>query len=275
MRGARRSLVGLAIVGVLVVSAACESDPAPTATDAGAGSGEPTTSTAAPDLTGRDGADPSAPGPGDSGDDTDGSNGSATTDPTDPADVVTGGTAVSLPGRSAGYGSIRTVDFADLTYPTSACFDVIDDPPARGFPLVDGQVRATEDEEAGPYTVTLRPERSFGDVDGDGDEDAALILECSRGGQAVPMGWIYTVGVAGPQPLAGVVLDPDSLPITGVLDTSLTTLRIAGPTVTTGWDIYLDGDALCCPSKRASVTWSWTEGGLTPGPPTIARSDAG
>ena len=85
------------------------------------------------------------------------------------------------------------------------------------------------------------------------DRNAALVLTCSRGGQPVPMGWIYTVDDSGPRPLAGVGLDPDSLPITGVLDTSLTSVRITGSTVVTDWEVYVDGDARCCPAKTAVV----------------------
>jgi hypothetical protein len=194
--------------------------------------------------------------------------------PPDPTDVVTDGTEVALPGGGRS-GSIRAVDFADLTYPTSVCAEVIDRPPSGGFELVDGEAHAGEDAADGPYRVRLRPDRSFGDVNGDGHEDAALVLECSRGGQPVPTGWIYTRDGSGPRPLAGVDLGPDSLPITGVLDTSLTNVRIRGTSVVTDWDVYLDGDALCCPSKTAVVVWSWTDGGLVPGDPTLTRSAPG
>lgn len=262
----RNLAVSAAAIGTLLLAAACEADPS-SSSATGSGSAEPTTSTAAP-APGAERATTTEPAQGAE------PTGSTTDDPgPDRTDVVTGGTAVSQPGSGAtGAGGIRTVDFADLTYPTSVCSDVIDDPPRGGFQLTDGEAHAGEDEADGPYTVQLRQPRSFGDVNGDGHEDAALVLTCSRGGQPVPMGWIYTADDSGPRPLAGVELDPDSLPITGVLDTSLSSVRIAGATVVTDWDVYLDGDALCCPAKTAVVVWTWTDGHLTPGTPMLTRT---
>lgn len=263
------------LVGGLVLGMACEADPPPDASGPDAAATDPTTSAAtasAPDGVEEPATDPGGRGASDPGDpsapSTNGEAPGATT-------VVPGGTTVSLPGRPGRGGSIRSIDLAHLTYPTSTCADVIDDPPSSGFALVDGEARATADDPSGPYTVTLTPDRSYGDINADGHDDAAVIIACSRGGQPVPVGWIYTVDEAGPRPLAGVALGRDALPITGVLDTSLTDLRITGSRVTSGWDVYLDGDALCCASKHASVTWTWIDGRLTPGPPTITSTAAG
>jgi hypothetical protein len=273
-----RAIGAVMAMGMLVLAAGCESEPSTsssastTGSAAGAGPGSATgeVSTAPPASNGGP-----APTTGASGD---GDTTAPSTDPTttDRPTVLTNSSSVSLPGgTSSTWGGIRTVDFAELTYPTSVCADIIDDPPRGGFQLHEGTVHADEDGSRGPYTVALRPTRSFGDVNADGHEDTALVLECSRGGQPVPMGWIYTVDDSGPRPLAGVALDRDALPITGVLDTSLISVRISGRSVLTTWDVYLDGDALCCPTETASVTWTWTDGGLTPGAPTLAGTEPG
>jgi hypothetical protein len=266
------SIVAAVGIAALVLSA-CEPDPSSSEDGAASGtrSAEPTTSTAASPL-----IDDPAPAEDEANDRGAPNDPSAPSTIVDPGDIVTGGTTVSHPGGpTTEAGDIRSVDFADLTYPTSVCADIIDEPPRGGFQLRGGEVHADEDAANGPYSVALRPSRSFGDVNGDDHEDAALVLECSRGGQAVPMGWIYTLDGSGPRPLAGVTLDPDSLPITGVLDTSLTNVRISGATVMTDWDVYVDGDALCCPTKTAVVVWTWTDGGLTPGAPMLTRSPSG
>ena len=254
----------------LLVLPACEPDATPASEGSGSGAGataptsdpagSPTTVTPGEGSEPGDGVTPNDPG--------------TPSSMVGPDDVVTGGTTVSHADPTEG-GDIRSVDLAELTYPTSVCADIIDEPPRSGFRLRDGEVHADEDAANGPYSVVLRPARSFGDVNGDGLEDAALVLECSRGGQAVPMGWIYTLDGSGPRPLAGVSLDPDALPTSGVLDTSLTNVRISGAKVITDWDVYVDGDALCCPTRTAVVIWAWTDGGLTPGEPTLSRAHAG
>ena len=270
-RRSARALVGAATIGWLLVAVACEADPNASTTAGPTSSVASTTSVATPPtddatttvVTGP-GVDPTETTP------------TTTTSRPDATDVVRGSTTISHPtGSKAGTGTVRSVDFADLTYPTSVCADVIDHPPSGGFQLTDGWARSDESDADSPYTVQLRPARSFGDVDGDGREDVALVLECGRGSQPVPMGWIYTSDATGPRPLTGVDLDPDSLPVSGVLDTSLSSLRIADRTVVTDWDVYLDGDALCCPSKSAVVVWTWVDGQLTPGEPLLTRASTG
>ena len=49
-----------------------------------------------------------------------------------------------------------------------------------------------------------------------------------RGSRPIPVGWVYTVDAGRPVALAEVDLDPDSLPLSGVLDTELADIRIRG-----------------------------------------------
>lgn len=235
-------------------------------------------STTAPVASGPDASsapDPGAPPTTSSGADAPSGPGGDT--PVTPG-VVTGGTAVAHAPGSGGTGradDIRTIDFADLTFPRTACAGVIDRPPAGGYPLVDGEARSPEATPDDAYVVSLSPSLSYGDVDGDGAPDAALILECDHGSRPIPVGWIYSVAGGRPVPLARVDLDPDALGLRGVLDTELADMHFEGSTLVTDWVVYLDGDALCCPTRTASVTWSWTDGALTPGAPQVARFTSG
>jgi hypothetical protein len=170
---------------------------------------------------------------------------------------------------------IADVDFAQQWFPPSACAGVIDHPPTKGYDLVDGEARAGDPATGDAYVVTLDPAMTFGDVNDDGVTDASLILDCGRGSRAVPVGWVYTLDHGRTAPLARVTLDPDSLPLSGVLDTDLAGLRIQGSTVSSDWVVYVDGDALCCPSKTAAVTWTWTDGDLVAGAPTLSRTRPG
>lgn len=268
--GRRRRLIGPVLLAAVVLSAAsCDTSmsasppssgttPVASGSDPSAGSdpgSTPTTSPGTGDQPGPGGADePVTPG------------------------VVTGGTTVAhAPGTGSPGGTtdIRTIDFADLTFPRTACAGVIDRPPTGGYPLVDGEARSPEASVDGAYVVHLAPSLSYGDIDGDGVPDAALILECDHGSRPIPVGWIYSVAGGRPVPLAQVDLDPDALRLRGVLDTELAAMRFDGPALVTDWVVYLDGDALCCPTRRASVTWTWTDGALTPGAPQMTRFTSG
>jgi hypothetical protein len=102
--------------------------------------------------------------------------------------------------------------------------------------------------------------------------DVSLVLECTRGSRPIPVGWVYTVDAGRPVALAEVDLDPDSLPLSGVLDTELAAIRIRGANVSTEWVVYLDGDALCCPTTTATVAWTWDGRELSPGAPVVHRN---
>lgn len=206
------------------------------------------------------------------------------TDPTDPTDstgqpdasprIVTGGTTVShSPGPRA--NDIRDIEFAELTFPRTACGSVIDRPPPGGYQLVDGEARSPNPTADDSYVVSLLPSVSYGDVDGDGVRDAALILECDHGSRRIPVGWVFSIAGGRPVPLAQVDLEPDALGLRAVLDTELAAMRFEGSTLVTDWVVYLDGDALCCPTRSASVAWTWTDGALTPAAPQVTRTTSG
>lgn len=177
-------------------------------------------------------------------------------------------------GTTVSVASVRAVDFDRFTFPASTCAHVIDHAPSGGYRLDAGVLTSDGDDGIEPFRVQLHAARSFGDLDGDGVDEAALVLDCDRGGGPVPVGWIYTATGGRARPLARLELDGDSLPLPGVLDTALVDLRIAGGTVVSTWDVYLDGDALCCPARLATVTWTWNGSALAPGAPAVTDRPA-
>lgn len=195
---------------------------------------------------------------------------------TGPTGVASGGTTVSLPSArpSSGPLQVRDIDFAGFTFPSSACAGVIAKPPVDGYALVDGTVRSGAPTDEGSYGVRLATSRSFGDVNGDQVEDVTLILECDRGNRPIPVGWVYTVADGAPRALARISLDPDTLPLRWVLDAELDSLRIEGATVVSTWDVYLDGDAICCPTSSATVTWNWGPDSLMADAPVLKAAAA-
>ncbi len=194
---------------------------------------------------------------------------------TRPTGVAPGGTTVSLPSPPGnGPSRVRDIDFAGFTFPSSACAGVISDPPVQGYELVDGTVRSGTPTDGRSYGVRLAASRSFGDVNGDQVEDVTLILECDRGNRPIPVGWVYTVTDGVVQALARISLDPDTLPLRWVLDAELDSLRIEGSTVLSTWDIYLDGDAICCPTSAATVVWHWESDALIADAPVLTASTA-
>lgn len=232
-----------------------------------------TSSSTAPAPTSRDGG-PSTDPDGVRPDSTDSTDSTGPGQPGGTLGIVTGGTAVShSPGPRP--NDIRDIEFADFTFPRTACGSVIDRPPPGGYQLVDGEARSPNPTADDSYVVSLSPTVSYGDVDSDGVRDAALILECDHGSRPIPVGWIYSIAGGRPVPLARVDLDPDALGLRAVLDTELAAIRFEGSTLVTDWVIYLDGDALCCPTRSALVAWTWVDGALTPAAPQVTRTLSG
>ena len=90
--------------------------------------------------------------------------------------------------------NIRTVDFASFTYPWTA--DLIDPTnPKKSFTLKDGELPATRNErgfidEMGVFLQGVK----YGDVTGDGVEEAIVSLSIQTGGSAIPgIIYIYTL----------------------------------------------------------------------------------
>jgi hypothetical protein len=149
---------------------------------------------------------------------------------------------------------VRDVDFGQFTFAPDSCASVVLAPPAGGYELVDGEVRNGSPADADFYSVTLRPGIAFGDLTGDGLEEAALILDCSNGNRPIPVGRVMTVGAIAPAPLGSVPRPP--LP-SGARRMELAALEIRDQRLETMWTVLEEDDSPCCPTGTLSASFRW------------------
>jgi hypothetical protein len=106
----------------------------------------------------------------------------------------------------------------------------------------------------------------YGDIDGDGKDEAALVVGCSNGGGTADSFLayaqvIFTAGKRSPRAIA--TLTPQQRRNPNVLPTLLqVTIRRGEIVAHEAW--YGPNDGTCCPSGRSTTTWKYLSGTLRP-----------
>jgi hypothetical protein len=166
---------------------------------------------------------------------------------------------------------IESVDFGDLTLGSQACGEFYANPPPGGYPLHGGEARLGNPGDAGFYAVQLRPNPTFGDLDGDGLEDAVLVVDCSSGSSPRSFASAYRLDTsAGPSSSPVALMGPLALDqatatrLDSFGDPRLTGVSLDGSTVVTTWATHRPGDPICCPTGEATVHFSWSGSGFAP-----------
>jgi hypothetical protein len=160
--------------------------------------------------------------------------------------------------------SASTLDDATLSNGIYCASDIVSEGPVR---LASGSWSA-EDEE-GKQTLDLGPPRARGDLDGDGREDAAVILLGSGGGSGV------FVDLA-------VVLDRNGVPVHAASAplgdrVQVHEIRIEGNDILVDVTQQGPGDPACCPTQNVTRKFHFADGRLvdTAPPPSAAPPAAG
>jgi hypothetical protein len=134
--------------------------------------------------------------------------------------------------------SIRDVDFGDMTY-DSAC-------DGRAATLIGGTARLPDTVET-HYEVTLAAV-GYADAEGDGDEDALVLLQCTFVGPETDDSLqlrVYRIAADGQAAMIGSPKD-----LEGYENSS-----VEGMTATVVVDKYPGGIPDCCPTSRAREVW--------------------
>ncbi len=123
--------------------------------------------------------------------------------------------------------------------------------------LTDGKYRSTSDPASPDYAdVTLLPEpMAFGDLNGDGVDDAAVLLAENYGGTGTFVSLIAMLNVGGQPVQAGAYMLDDRPMISG--------LRVADQHIVLEGDIHGPNDPGCCASFPVLDTFGLTKSGLT------------
>jgi hypothetical protein len=106
----------------------------------------------------------------------------------------------------------------------------------------------------------------YGDLDGDGNDEAALVVGCSNGGGTADAYLAYAQVVfkaRARSPRALAIVTPQQRPRPNVLPTLLqVTIRRGEVIAHEAW--YGPNDGTCCPSGRSTTTWRYGHGTLRP-----------
>jgi len=172
------------------------------------------------------------------------------------------------PGDSSGSAAphpraASSLDDATLSNGIYCASDIVSEGPVR---LAGGSWSA-EDEE-GRQTLDLGPPRARGDLDGDGREDAAVILLGSGGGSGV------FVDLAVVLDRNGVPLHAASAPLGDRVQVH--EVRIEGSDILVDVTQQGPGDPACCPTQNATRRFHFADGRLVDtAPPQTAPPPQG
>jgi hypothetical protein len=206
---------------LLVAAAACSrEEPAP----------PPSVSSATPDA-GTPNTEPAAPRP------------------TTPTGTATPGTTTPRPRVAP--RAIRDVDFTNFTFPTDSCGDIFERAPRGGYSLQGGEAHRGTPADPEFYAVYLRDDIAYGDLDGDGVEEAVVVLDCTPGNRPFGFASVWRATEGGGAARAAKVES------TGV-DPGRGELRLYEADITAGavdvtWQVFGPEDPSCCPSELARV----------------------
>jgi len=167
--------------------------------------------------------------------------------------------------------NLDKVDWADVAVPGSVC--------GVGHPIELRRSRAVVTSTRWPSMPRVTVEAGwnpvvYGDLDADGRDEAALVVDCNNGGGMADGVLAYAQVIftsAGPAPrVIGVVTpqqrrDPNGLP-------TLVTVRIRPGKIIAREAWYGPRDATCCPSGRTTTIWTYAKGRLNAGIPTVERA---
>lgn len=187
--------------------------------------------------------------------------------PTSTAVAAPGGSA---PGSTAPAGStappdstaIRRVDFTNITYQPDSCPNGgLVDPPPAGIPVHDGVWRRE------PYdSVGVEQDRIvYGDVTGDGRDEAAVTVMCSTGvaSGTADSTWVFTddpSAADGVRRLPFPALTPAQLEEVGVPGgyTKGAEPTIGDGVLTLAWTVFAADDPPVFPSRIVTTHLAWT-----------------
>ncbi|WP_410633788.1 hypothetical protein [Amycolatopsis sp. cmx-4-83] len=121
----------------------------------------------------------------------------------------------------------------------------------------------------GPLDAGTNNTIVYGDLDGDGHDEAAIDDYCNfSGGNGIPgQGFVVITGKSGKPAPVGIVTAQKQTPQT--YTSGVETIAISHGRIEATEDWYRPDDAHCCPSGRAQTTWTYNAGKLTPGKPRI------
>jgi hypothetical protein len=148
--------------------------------------------------------------------------------------------------------AIRSVDFGEVAQPGSVCSNGLRFAPPGQIRVQAGRSQVLDLAQLTQLVVD--PDTSYGDLDGDGADEAVIRVTCSFGANGAE-DTVSVWGLEGDEvvPLASVDAAPEGL--TSDLPPAVQGVGVSNGRVVVRWSRYADGDPQCCPSQQARVSY--------------------
>jgi LppP/LprE lipoprotein len=154
---------------------------------------------------------------------------------------------------------VRGIDFTTVAQPGSACTDVLEVDTPRLIPVEHSRSRLLDEARLAQLEIDDRV--LYGDLDGDGTDEAVVRATClygANGAQATVQVW--TVNRRVPVLVDTISGAPDDVADDSRLPPAVHDVAVTGGDVVVTFTTYADDDPHCCPSGQAIVTYALDEG---------------
>jgi hypothetical protein len=168
--------------------------------------------------------------------------------------------AAAAPRDPAPAGDVRQLDFSAISQPGVVCADAAPDAARRSIGVTAGESALLDDATFARLTVA--PEPVYGDLGGDGREEAVVRTTCAYGANGAE----DTVQVWSANGRLPMLVDTVAGAPRAVADDSrfppvLQDVAIVGERLELTYGVFDDDAPHCCPTGRAVVTYE-LDGGL-------------
>jgi hypothetical protein len=160
--------------------------------------------------------------------------------------------------------NLHTVNWANVTIPGTFCS-------VPGTVHLTGNTATAVSTDFGHVQIIVTGHPTYGDLDGNGHDVAALPVWCNNGGGTadgdLAMGYVVFDGSSGILTVVGTLtpkVHESGAPISSIAALTITPEHIVAK------EMYFHAaDPTCCPTGTAKTTWLLTNGHLVAGPSTI------
>lgn len=166
--------------------------------------------------------------------------------------------------------AIRSVDFGSVAQPGSTCRDGLRFTPPVQIPVQQGQSQLLDLAELTQLFVD--PAVAYGDVDGDGSEDAIVHVTCTYGANGAE-DTVSVWSLDGDDVVQRASIDGPPSDLGSDLPPAVQAVEASGSDVVVTWSRYAEGDPRVAPSGQAEVTYELDGDELTEvGDPVVSSA---
>lgn len=169
--------------------------------------------------------------------------------------------AAAAPAEPAPGDDVRDLDFAAIAQPGVACSDALPGATPRTIGVAAGESALLD--EANLAQLTVDPEVLYGDLDGDGRDEAVVRSTCAYGANgAEDTVQVWSANGRLPMLVDTITGAPDSVADDSRFPPPVLDVAVDGDELQVTFGVYADDAPNCCPSSQAVVTYG-LDGGLS------------